>query len=234
MSYEGLRLAQPIVGTTTVINPAFLNGDFSSVTTQLKNPATGVAYVGNQIPVSSFDPIGKYILQRYPQPNAGYNTAAAAPGYTFNQKRIENLDEGSARVDHKFSEKDSVLVQYNYFNDPSFEPSLSLCSSALIPGSGCLQNQISTLIGINETHIFNAHWLNELRLASTDWSSRASGRTTATRQRQRFRAPSQMRRFRRTCWADRLLRLLPGMPPSTHITTCRSTAGITTTTLWTT
>ena len=164
LSYEGLRLAQPVVGNTTVINPAFLRGDFSSVPVQLKNPATGVAYAGNQIPVQSFDPIGKYILQQYPSPNAGYNTGLAAPGYTFNEKRLENLDEGSARVDHKFSEKDSILLQYNYFNDPSFEPSLSLCSSALIPGSGCTQNQISTLIGINETHIFNAHWLNEIRL----------------------------------------------------------------------
>src|SRR5882757_1494341 len=35
LSYEGLRLAQPVVGTTTVPNPAFLKGDFSSVATQL-------------------------------------------------------------------------------------------------------------------------------------------------------------------------------------------------------
>ena len=169
LSYEGLRLAQPVVGNTNVPNPAFLTGDFSSLLkqatpVQLVNPATGVAYANNQIPVGSFDPIGLAILKLYPTPNAGYNTNAAVVPYTFNEKRIENLDEGSARVDHKFSDKDSILAQYNYFNDPSFEPSLSLCSSALIPGSGCTQNQISTLIGLNETHIFNAHWLNEARI----------------------------------------------------------------------
>ena len=178
LSYEGLRLAQPVVGSTNVINPAFLTGDFSSVCTtgfnaagtcntasqQLKNPATGIAYANNQIPIASFDAIGKYILQQYPKPNPGYATTSAVLPYTFNQKRIENLDQGSARLDHKFSDKDSLLFQYNYFNDPSFEPSLSLCSSALIPGSGCTQNQISTLIGVNEIHIFGPHWLNDLRL----------------------------------------------------------------------
>jgi hypothetical protein len=177
LSYEGLRLAQPTVGTTTVPNPAFLNGDFSSVCTagftagicsnsaqQLKNPVTLVPYLNNKIPIASFDPIGKYILEQYPAPTPGYSTTSAIAPYTLNAKRIENLDEGSARLDHKFSGKDSLLAQYNYFNDPSFEPSLSLCSSALIPGSGCTQNQISTLIGINETHIISANWLNEARI----------------------------------------------------------------------
>ncbi len=177
LSYEGLRLAQPTVLNTTVPNPAFLNGDFSSVCTsgftagicntasqQLKNPASGVAYLNNQIPTGSFDPIGRYILQQYPAPNPGQSTGLAVEKYTFNEKRLENLDEGSARVDHKFSEKDSLLLQYNYFNDPSFEPSLSLCSAGAIPGSGCTQNQISTLGSINEIHIFGPHWLNEIRL----------------------------------------------------------------------
>ncbi len=177
LSYEGLRLAQPTVLNTTVPNPAFLNGDFSSVCTggftagicntasqQLKNPATGVNYINNQIPTGTFDPIGRYILQQYPAPNPGQSASLAVQKYTFNEERLENLDEGSARVDHKFSDKDSLLLQYNYFNDPSFEPSLSLCSSGAIPGSGCTQNQISTLGSINETHIFSSHWLNEIRL----------------------------------------------------------------------
>ncbi len=173
LSYEGLRLAQPVVGNTSVPNVAFQNGDFSSVCTsgftggicntasqQLSNPVSKVPYANNQIPTSTFDPIGLAILKLYPQIPG---TTAIVP-YTFNEKRIENLDEGSARLDHKFSDKDSILAQYNYFNDPSFEPSLSLCSSALVPGSGCTQNQISTLIGINETHIFGPHWLNEARI----------------------------------------------------------------------
>ncbi len=164
LSYEGLRLAQPVVGTTTVPNPAFLKGDFSSVATQLVNPQTKVAYINNQIPTSQFSALGLQLLKLYPSPNAGYLTSNPRPGYTFNKKRVENMDEGSARIDHKFSEKDSILVQYNYFNDPAFEPSNSLCGAALIPGFGCTTNQISTLAGINYTRIINDHWLNEFRV----------------------------------------------------------------------
>ena len=176
LSYEGLRLAQPVVANTFVPNPAFLKGDFSSVCTagftpagicntasqQLHNPVTLANYVNNQIPISSFDPIGLAILQLYPKPNTAVQNLAVEP-YTFNAKRVENLDEGSARVDYKLTSKDDFLLQYNYFNDPSLEPSLSLCSSGVLPSAGCIQNQISTLASINETHIISEHWLNEIR-----------------------------------------------------------------------
>ncbi len=163
LSYEGLRLAQPVVGQTSVLNPAFLNGDFSSVSTQLVNPATKQPYARNQIPSGQFSAFGQQLLKLYPKPNPGYLVSNSKPTYTFDEARIENLDEGSVRVDHKFTDKDSVLAQFNYFNDPSFEPSNSLCGSALIPGFGCTTNQISILAGINYTRIISDHWLNEFR-----------------------------------------------------------------------
>jgi hypothetical protein len=166
LSYEGLRLAQPFVSPTNVPNPAFQNGDFSSLLpgTQLVNPVTKIPYQGNQIPVSQFSSIGSQLLKLYPAPDPGQNLATnPKPTYTFNEERIENMDEGSVRVDHKISDKDSLLLQYNYFNDPSFEPSNSLCGSGLIPGFGCTTNQVSTLIGLNYTRIINSHWLNEIR-----------------------------------------------------------------------
>jgi hypothetical protein len=177
LSYEGLRLAQPVVGNTNVPNPAFQTGNFAAVCTsgftagvcntssqQLVNPVTKVAFANNQIPASMLSPLGVALLKLYPSPNAGYSASTPNPGFTLNTKRVENLDEGSARVDYNLTSKDSLLVQYNYFNDPSFEPSNSLCGSALIPGFGCTTNQISTLAGINWTHILNDHWLNEFRI----------------------------------------------------------------------
>jgi len=172
LSYEGLRLAQPVVAQTNVPNPGFVNGDFSSVATQLVNPNAGGAQFskigtgvrGNQISPSSLSPLGLALLKLYPAPDPGQNLATnPKPTYTYNRERIENMDEGSARIDHKFSDKDSILLQGNYFTDPSFEPSNSLCSSAVIPGFGCTTNQTSTLIGANWTHIINSQWLNEVR-----------------------------------------------------------------------
>lgn len=172
LSYEGLRLAQPFVQNTNVPNPAFVNGDFSSIATQLVNPnktgaqfsPVGTGVKGNQISPSGLSPLGLALLKLYPAPNPGQNLATIPnPVYTYDRERIENMDEGSARIDHRFSDKDSILLQGNYFTDPSFEPSNSLCSSAVIPGFGCTTNQTSTLIGANWTHIINSQWLNELR-----------------------------------------------------------------------
>ena len=158
LSYEGMRLSQSVVVQGAVPLTGMHSGDFSSIKTQLENPVTGAPYAGNVIPQSDWSTLGKKLIDLYPAPDS-----PGSETYTLNGTRTENLDEGSARVDHKFSEKDSLLAQYNYFNDPAFEPSNPLCGSNQLPGFGCYTNQISTLIGVNETHIFNAHWLNELR-----------------------------------------------------------------------
>ncbi len=169
LSYEGLRLAQPVVAQTNVPNPAFQTGDFSSLLAgsnpvQLVNPVTKQPIPGNRI-TTGLSPLGVALLKLYPTPDPGQNLATnPKPTYTFNEERVENLDEGSARVDLKLTDKDSLLIQYNYFTDPSFEPSNSLCGSAVIPGFGCTTNQISTLAGINYTRILSANWLNEFRV----------------------------------------------------------------------
>ncbi|WP_162538890.1 TonB-dependent receptor [Granulicella sp. WH15] len=178
-SYEGMRLKQPVASTTTVPNPAMLNGDFSSVCTtgftsagicttasqQLHAPGNSASpYLFNKIPTSSMSAKGLALLKLYPAPSPGYSTATATPGYTFDEERTENLDQYSVRVDHKISDKDSLLVQFNRFNDPSFEPQNSLCGTSQIPGFGCTTNQISTLAGVNWIHIVNERWLNEFRI----------------------------------------------------------------------
>ena len=161
LSYEGMRLSQGVIVLGAVPLSAMHNGDFSSLlpAVQLKNPATGVPYAGNIIPQANWSTFGKKLIDLYPAPNT-----ANSQTYTLNGTRTENQDVGSARVDHKLSDKDSLLAQYNYFNDPAYEPSNPLCGSNQLPGFGCYTNQISTLMGVNETHIFNAHWLNEIRL----------------------------------------------------------------------
>ena len=161
LSYEGMRLSQGVVVRGAVPLAAMHNGDFSSLlpAVQLKNPTTGAPFAGNIIPMANWSTFGKKLIDLYPSPN---NTTSQT--YTLNGTRTENLDVGSARVDHKLSDKDTLLAQYNYFNDPAYEPSNPLCGSNQLPGFGCYTNQISTLIGLNETHIFNAHWLNEIRI----------------------------------------------------------------------
>jgi len=166
-SYEGFRLRQDIESRTTVPEPAFLTGDFSALlpTTKIYQPGTKTPFTGNIIPTSQLDPAGAALLRYYPAP-----TSPTAPefapsnNYLFSEIRRETLDEGSIRIDHTFSERDTLRITANYFNDPSFEPSNTLCGARLIPGFGCNTNQNSQLYGVTETHVFAPTAVNEFRV----------------------------------------------------------------------
>ena len=52
------------------------------------------------------------------------------------------MNEYSGRIDHTISSTNSLFGTYNYFEDPAFEPSNSLCSALVLPKFGCYTNQI--------------------------------------------------------------------------------------------
>lgn len=159
-SYEGMRLAQEVAALATVPTINERNGNFTGVTT-LHDPVTGAPYLNDTIPSGDISAFGQRLMSLYPLPN---NNSTGANNYTFNETRTENMDEVSTRIDANPNSKNILTGQYNFFNDPSFEPSNSLCGSAVLPGFGCTTNQVSTLIGVNWTYIFSPSLLNELRV----------------------------------------------------------------------
>jgi hypothetical protein len=168
--YEGFRLRQDINSLATVPLQPFLNGNFSSLLpkTVIRDPVTKTPFPGNIIPVNQIDPAGKALLSYYPAPTTP-TAAGALPSnnYLFSEIRREQMDEGSLRIDQTFSEKDSLRATANFFNDPSFEPSNTLCGARLLPNFGCYTNQKSELYGITETHIFSPTLVNEARVGYT-------------------------------------------------------------------
>ncbi len=166
-SYEGFRLRQDIETRTTVPEPAFLTGNFSALLPAITiyQPGTKNPYPGNIIPANQIDRAGAALLGYYPAPTVA-TPAGVAPSnnYLFSEIRRETMDEGSIRLDHTFSEKDTLRITANYFNDPSFEPSNTLCGARVIPGFGCNTNQNSQLYGVTETHVFAPTAVNEFRV----------------------------------------------------------------------
>ncbi len=164
-SYEGFRLRQDIVTQATVPTLAMRNGDFSGLSTPILRPGTKTPYAGNIIPQSEIDPAGRALLSYYPTPTLPTAFGAApSNNYVFSEIKRETMDEGSLRFDHTFTEKDTLRVTANYFNDPSFEPSNTLCGARHLPGFGCYTNQISHLYGLTETHVFAPTLVNEFRI----------------------------------------------------------------------
>ena len=168
-SYEGLRLRQDIENLATVAEPQFLTGNFSALATPIYEPGVfvngkPVQFPGNIIQPSSISPVGAALLGYFPAPTFPTGLGAApSNNYLFSEIRQETMNEFALRLDHTFNQKDSLSATLNYFNDPAFEPSNSLCSSRVLPGFGCYTNQTSQLYGATYTHVFAPTLVNEYR-----------------------------------------------------------------------
>ena len=71
-NYQGTRFDAPGFETLSVAPEAWRRGDLSSVTATIRDPRTGVAFAGNQIPAGRISPIASGILNNaslYPLPN---------------------------------------------------------------------------------------------------------------------------------------------------------------------
>ena len=116
-SYEGLRERSPRINTMTVPTAAQRNGDFSAMTTPLRDPLAGsVPFAGNVIPANRITATSKALLDFYPLPNqsGGFNFQTAL-------SNKPNLNNWSLRIDHTFSEKDRIYGRYfSFTNGPYF------------------------------------------------------------------------------------------------------------------
>ena len=117
-SYEGIRQINQTTTIGTVLTAAERGGDFSALTgTTLINPTTGVAYTGNQVPVS---PTAAALLAYYPTPNL--------PGLTNNLNipvaGLFNQDQTLDRVDYNIGEKIRLFGRYDYQNINSVSGSI--------------------------------------------------------------------------------------------------------------
>ena len=179
--YEGQRIRQAVSAQATVPTPAMLSGLFNTGET-LYNPSTGqpltpVAPGTYNLATSlagtgplhwgSTGAIAGQTIAKFGFPTPTYSTPGGqlpSNNYAFQETRVENMNEFTARGDGKISDKDSINGSFNLFKDPAFEPSNSLCSSYVLPNFGCFTNQISTLVNVTYDRILTANLFNDLRL----------------------------------------------------------------------
>ncbi len=109
VSYEGLRSIAEVPSLSNVLTPAQRNGDFSAYSGTLKNPYTGGTYANKQIPLNA---VAQNIINTYmPLPNGAF-----AGGQNYSGVSIGNQSNNQyiGRVDHKFNDKNSIVVHYIY------------------------------------------------------------------------------------------------------------------------
>jgi outer membrane receptor protein involved in Fe transport len=160
MDYEGLRLKQ---GT----NPQFFivptalqrQGIFGSQYTF--DPVTGLEFPNNTIPQSRLqqDPVGLNVLSQYPLPTPNYS---GPPGFNYESNPVShnNEDTADARVDHRFSDSDSLFVRYTIADIRAEAPS-AVALTQVPQGSGTAERTQAAMA--DYVHTFNPKLLMELQ-----------------------------------------------------------------------
>jgi hypothetical protein len=114
---------QQLINPTVPLAP-WRNGDFSSVTTPVRDPFNGGApFSGNMIPQNRLNPVSLNMQKTFwPLPNRGSATALTNQNFQTTLTRpFDPTKFTSARIDHRFSDRFTFFARYNfthYFNRP--------------------------------------------------------------------------------------------------------------------
>ena len=109
-AYEGLRSNRQTSPFASVPTAKMRAGDFSEVSTQIRNPYTKVPYPGNIIPRSDIAAQALELLQYYPQPNL----PGLANNYQTDVLTTNENDQLLLRVDQNIGQSARVYGRYNW------------------------------------------------------------------------------------------------------------------------
>ncbi|HUQ94576.1 MAG TPA: TonB-dependent receptor [Bryobacteraceae bacterium] len=152
-SYEGFRRRKNLVGSAVVPTLAQRSGDFSSLTTPLRDPDNpGQFFTDNKISASRLSPEAQKVLRFMPLPNVAGSLNFV--GATISQA---NQDQGFIRVDHSISERDRLFFRYGI--GQQHVPEIQLNPNFSIVQDIRDQNGV-----ISHSHLFGSSTLSELRL----------------------------------------------------------------------
>jgi len=169
--YQGYRVKQGATYLSTVPSARMRAGDFSELNRVIYDPRTGQPFAGNLIPVGRFDPAARNILnQLIPEPNTAGTRSAT--GQTINNylinPTIERQDNQiDLKVDHMLATSNRFFARYSYQKTHRVLPATLPHGDAGFTFGAGDGNIKAQGFAFNDTHTFNANWLNEFRFGWT-------------------------------------------------------------------
>jgi hypothetical protein len=175
-NYEGARVRQGITKVATEPTAAMKNGDFSALPVAIYDPASlhtvnGVLvrnpFPGNIIPAAQISSVGRNLANLYPDPNTP-GTSAANGLYTSSPTKVDDFDQFTVRIDHRFNDSHTLFGRYSFSKENRFDTFDSFCAGANnVPGFGC-----NTLNGgqqaiLDYIWLLSANKVNEARMSFT-------------------------------------------------------------------
>lgn len=155
LNYEGNRIRQGQAFNPVVPTAAFRSGDFSALSTVVRDPTTQQPLPGNKLPASLIDPATSYFLKFIPLPTTAAGTAPYAAPFR------SNVDQSNERFDYRLSAKNSLFVSHTYTRRDDFNP------GNYPQNGGYTQDNRTHNAVVSDTHIFSPTVINELRLGYT-------------------------------------------------------------------
>jgi len=171
--YKYRRSTSPIGTMPTARQRAGDFGDWLSATGGLipiYDPATtsGLTrqvFPNNVIPTSRLDPVALKIQEFYPLPNrTPTNAFTNANNFGTLAGEIRSMRQYMARVDHRFSDKNTLFARYSYFLHKTDNGGSIYPDPVVSRRDDALDNKNFAL---SDTHSFTPTFLNELRLGAT-------------------------------------------------------------------
>ncbi len=166
-SYEGLRLRQGVTRGAAVLTAAFKNGDFSALLNlptpiRILDPLTRQPFAGNIIPANRISLIGRAVAGYFPAPN---NASDPVRNLISTLSRLQDADQYSIRVDHRFTETANVFFRYSVDEDQQIDVFDTLVGTinTNLPGFGRNDNQLTKSLSFSYTQIINSRAVNEFR-----------------------------------------------------------------------
>ena len=157
-NYQGTRFDAPGFETISVAPATWRAGDLSSITTTIRDPATGLAFPGNQIPIGRISPIARAILSNtslYPLPNRA--VSGVTGNYVGETLTTIDANQGDVRVDWSASNNDKIFGRFSY---AGYESRTDKRAFPLLLGS--VQTAPFRNLGFNWNRIVSPTLVNEL------------------------------------------------------------------------
>jgi Carboxypeptidase regulatory-like domain/TonB dependent receptor/TonB-dependent Receptor Plug Domain len=156
VDYEGLREFNDVSVVNTTISQAARNGTLCSIPQAGVCSTHQVTGAFNPDPVTGIDKTILPYLALWALPNAGLVGNGDAGIYQFGAPVINSENFATVRIDHKFSENDSMFGSFQYDRATSSQPD---------PNNDVLLGNKTgrTYVALEETHIFNPQLINSAR-----------------------------------------------------------------------
>jgi hypothetical protein len=188
-NYEGFRLAQSDAQILTVPTRDEIMGDFSMSNIKIYDPTTAVAnpsynpalptgpsnypytraqFSGNQIPSNRINTqLQNFLLKYVPEPNMDMmGTGADSNNYLDIRNESHYQDQGTVRIDHNFSNSDTMFGRYSIGTERGYSPSSgSTATTANLPGFGANFDNRSQQSVISWNHIVSTTKVNTASIA---------------------------------------------------------------------